>query len=115
MFLSLSSPQRGRLEHSRCARPFAVEDALHDAAAHAYPRSQLKHGVIHKVDKWWSQLLRIDGPESGEALTATTPRTNGRARFTAHTSFEVPNSSSNRAPWEISEVRALIVWPPGTP
>jgi hypothetical protein len=67
MFLPLSSPQRGRLERSRCARPFAVEDALHDAAAHAYPRSQLKHGVIHKVDKWWSQLLRIDGPESGEA------------------------------------------------
>lgn len=34
----------------------------------------------------------------------------GRARFTAHTSFEDPNSPSNAAPRESIEVRALVFW-----
>jgi len=36
----------------------------------------------------------------------------GRARFTAHTSFEDPNSPPNAAPRESMEVRALVFWPP---
>ncbi len=36
----------------------------------------------------------------------------GRARFTAHTSFEDPNSPPNAAPRESIEVRALVFWPP---
>ena len=38
----------------------------------------------------------------------------GRARFTAHTSFEDPNSPPNAAPRESIEVRALVFWPPET-
>ena len=37
-------------------------------------------------------------------------REDGRARFTAHTSFEDPNSSPNAAPRESIEVRALVFW-----
>jgi hypothetical protein len=35
----------------------------------------------------------------------------GSARFTAHTSFEDPNSPANAAPRESIEVRALVFWP----
>jgi len=35
----------------------------------------------------------------------------GRARFTAHTSFEDPSSPPNAAPREGIEVRALVFWP----
>jgi hypothetical protein len=35
----------------------------------------------------------------------------GRARFTAHTSFDDPNSPPNAAPRESIEVRALVFWP----
>jgi hypothetical protein len=35
----------------------------------------------------------------------------GRARFTAHTSFEDPSSPPNAAPRESIEVRALVFWP----
>ena len=35
----------------------------------------------------------------------------GRARFTAHTSFDGPNSPPNAAPRESIEVRALVFWP----
>jgi len=38
----------------------------------------------------------------------------GRARFTAHTSFEDPNSPPNAAPRESIEVRALVFWAPET-
>ncbi len=42
-------------------------------------------------------------------------REDGRARrFTAHTSFEDPNSSPNAAPRESIEVRALVFWAPET-
>jgi hypothetical protein len=33
------------------------------------------------------------------------------ARFTAHTSFDDPNSRLNAAPRESVEVRALVLWP----
>jgi hypothetical protein len=36
----------------------------------------------------------------------------GRARFTAHTSFEDPSSPPNAAPRESIEVRALVFWAP---
>ena len=36
----------------------------------------------------------------------------GRARFTAHTSFEDTNSPPYAAPRESIEVRALVFWPP---
>jgi hypothetical protein len=35
----------------------------------------------------------------------------GRARFTAHTSFDDPNSPPKAAPRESIEVRALVFWP----
>src|SRR5580698_1479026 len=35
----------------------------------------------------------------------------GRARFTAHTSFEDPSSPASAAPRESIEVRALVFWP----
>ncbi len=38
----------------------------------------------------------------------------GRARFTAHSSFEDPDSPPNAAPRESIEVRALVFWPPET-
>jgi hypothetical protein len=36
----------------------------------------------------------------------------GRARFTAHTSFDDPSSPPNAAPRESIEVRALVFWAP---
>jgi hypothetical protein len=41
-------------------------------------------------------------------------RDDGRARFTAHTSFDDPNSAPNAEPRESIEVRALVFWPPET-
>ena len=41
-------------------------------------------------------------------------RDDGRARFTAHTSFEDPSSPPNAAPRESIEVRALVFWAPET-
>jgi len=41
-------------------------------------------------------------------------RDDGRARFTAHTSFEDPNSPPNAKPRESIEVRALLFWAPET-
>ena len=41
-------------------------------------------------------------------------RDDGRARFTAHTSFEDPNSPPAAAPRESIEVRALVFWPSET-
>jgi hypothetical protein len=38
----------------------------------------------------------------------------GRARFTAHTSFDDPNSPPNAAPRESIEARALVFWAPET-
>jgi hypothetical protein len=38
----------------------------------------------------------------------------GRARFTAHTSFEDSNSPPHAAPRESIEVRALVFWAPET-
>jgi hypothetical protein len=38
----------------------------------------------------------------------------GRARFTAHTSFDDPSSPPNAAPRESIEVRALVFWAPET-
>ena len=35
----------------------------------------------------------------------------GRARFTAHTSFNDPSNPPNAAPRESIEVRALVFWP----
>ncbi len=39
-------------------------------------------------------------------------KSDGRARFTAHTAFEDPTSPPNAAPRESIEVRALVFWPP---
>ena len=41
-------------------------------------------------------------------------KNDGRARFTAHTSFEDPNSPPAAAPRESIEVRALVFWAPET-
>ena len=51
-------------------------------------------------------------PNEAILLKCYDSKDDGRARFTAHTSFEDPNSPPNAAPRESIEVRTLVFWPP---
>jgi hypothetical protein len=51
-------------------------------------------------------------PHEAILLKCYDSKDDGRARFTAHTSFEDPNSPPNAAPRESIEVRTLVFWAP---
>jgi hypothetical protein len=51
-------------------------------------------------------------PNEAILLKCYDSKDDGRARFTAHTSFEDPNSPPNAAPRESIEVRTLVFWAP---
>ena len=51
-------------------------------------------------------------PHEAILLKCYDSKDDGRARFTAHTSFEDPNSPPNAVPRESIEVRALVFWAP---
>jgi hypothetical protein len=70
-------------------------------------------GFLYNPKHRWYYFPRMERNEA-ILLKCYDSRDDGRARFTAHTSFEDPNSAPNAAPRESIEVRALVFWPPET-
>jgi hypothetical protein len=68
-------------------------------------------GFLYNPKHRWYYFPRMERNEA-ILLKCYDSRDDGRARFTAHTSFEDPNSPLNAAPRESIEVRALVFWPP---
>jgi len=71
------------------------------------------YGFLYNPKHRWYYFPRLE-PNEAILLKCYDSKDDGRARFTAHTSFEDPNSSPSAAPRESIEVRALIFWPPET-
>src|SRR5271155_2795695 len=67
-------------------------------------------GFLYNPEHRWYYFPRL---KRGEAilLKCYDSEDDGRARFTAHTSFDDPNSPPNAAPRESIEVRSLAFWP----
>jgi hypothetical protein len=70
-------------------------------------------GFLYNPKHRWYYFPRMERNEA-ILLKCYDSKDDGRARFTAHTSFEDPNSPPNAAPRESIEVRALVFWPPET-
>ncbi len=70
-------------------------------------------GFLYNPKHRWFYFPRMERNEA-ILLKCYDSKDDGRARFTAHTSFEDPNSPPNAAPRESIEVRALVFWPPET-
>ncbi len=70
-------------------------------------------GFLYNPQHRWYYFPRMT-PNEAILLKCYDSKDDGRARFTAHTSFEDPNSPPNAAPRESIEVRALIFWAPET-
>jgi hypothetical protein len=68
-------------------------------------------GFLYNPKHRWYYFPRMERNEA-ILLKCYDSKDDGRARFTAHTSFEDPNSPPNAAPRESIEVRALVFWPP---
>jgi hypothetical protein len=67
-------------------------------------------GFLHNPKHRWYYFPRMQRNEA-ILLKCYDSMDDGRARFTAHTSFEDPSSPPNAAPRESIEVRALVFWP----
>jgi len=67
---------------------------------------RFKHNPNHR----WFYFPHLERNEA-ILLKCYDSKEDGRARFTAHTSFEDPTSLSEAAPRESIEVRALVFWP----
>ena len=70
-------------------------------------------GFLYNPKHRWYYFPRMERNEA-ILLKCYDSEDDGRARFTAHTSFEDPNSPPNAAPRESIEVRALVFWSPET-
>jgi hypothetical protein len=68
-------------------------------------------GFLYNPTHRWYYFPRMQRNEA-ILLKCYDSKDDGRARFTAHTSFEDPNSPANAAPRESIEVRALVFWAP---
>jgi len=68
-------------------------------------------GFLYNPKQRWYYFPRMQRNEA-ILLKCYDSKDDGRARFTAHTSFEDPSSPPNAAPRESIEVRALVFWPP---
>jgi hypothetical protein len=68
------------------------------------------YGFLHNPKHRWYYFPQLEGSEP-ILLKCYDSMDDGRARFTAHTSFDDPNSPPNAAPRESIEVRALVFWP----
>jgi hypothetical protein len=64
----------------------------------------------HNPDHRWFYFPYLERTEA-ILLKCYDSKEDGRARFTAHTSFEDPTSGPEAAPRESIEVRALVFWP----
>jgi hypothetical protein len=107
---------RGPIESS----PLALCDARSLGAADIVPMDLVYRervgetlGFLYNPQHRWYYFPRMTRNEA-ILLKCYDSRDDGRARFTAHTSFEDPNSPPNAAPRESIEARALVFWPPET-
>jgi hypothetical protein len=107
---------RGPVESS----PLALCDALSIGADDAVPidlvyrdRVGEIYGFLYNPKHRWYYFPRMT-PNEAILLKCYDSKDDGRARFTAHTSFDDPNSPRNAAPRESIEARALLFWAPET-
>jgi hypothetical protein len=68
------------------------------------------YGFLRNPKHRWYYFPRLE-PGEPILLKCYDSKDDGRARFTAHTSFDDPSSPPNAAPRESIEVRALVFWP----
>ncbi|MGA6974896.1 MAG: CmcJ/NvfI family oxidoreductase [Candidatus Binatus sp.] len=107
---------RGPIESS----PLALCDARSLGAADIVPTDLVYRdrvgetlGFLFNPNHRWYYFPQMQRNEA-ILLKCYDSRDDGRARFTAHTSFEDPSSPPNAAPRESIEVRALVFWAPET-
>jgi hypothetical protein len=106
-------PIRGPVESSPLAvcdaksiepQDFVPSDLVYpDKVGETY---RFKHNPGHR----WYYFPYLERTEA-ILLKCYDSKEDGRARFTAHTSFEDPTSGPEAAPRESIEVRALVFWP----
>lgn len=107
---------RGPIESS----PLALCDARSLSAEDVVP-TDLRYrdrtgeilGFLYNPRHRWYYFPHMERNEA-ILLKCYDSKDDGRARFTAHTSFDDPSSPPNAAPRESIEVRALVFWPPET-
>jgi hypothetical protein len=106
-------PIRGPVESS----PLAVCDARSIEPEDFVPSDLVYPDKIgetyrfkHNPDHRWFYFPYLERTEA-ILLKCYDSKEDGRARFTAHTSFEDPTSGPDAAPRESIEVRALVFWP----
>src|SRR5260370_22157276 len=107
---------RGPVESS----PLALCDALSIGADDAVPidlvyrdRVGEIYGFLYNPKHRWYYFPRMT-PNEAILLKCYDSKDDGRARFTAHTSFDDPNSPPNAAPRENIHAHALLFWAPET-
>jgi hypothetical protein len=107
---------RGPIESSPLAlcdsRSLSVEDIVPTDLVYR-ERVGETLGFLYNPKQRWYYFPRME-PNEAILLKCYDSMNDGRARFTAHTSFEDPSSPPNAAPRESIEVRALVFWPPET-
>jgi hypothetical protein len=104
---------RGPIESS----PLALCDARSLSAEDIVPADLVYRdrvgetfGFLYNPNHRWYYFPRLESHEA-ILLKCYDSKADGRARFSAHTSFDDPNSPPNGAPRESIEVRALVFWP----
>lgn len=105
-------PTRGPVERS----PLAVADASTIrresliATDQVFPNriGEIYH-LIHDPAQRWSYAPRMTVDEV-LLLKGWDSRNDGRARFTPHTAFTLPDSPASARPRESIEVRTLVIW-----
>jgi hypothetical protein len=104
---------RGPIESS----PLALCDARSLSAEDIVPADLVYRdrvgetfGFLYNPKHRWYYFPRLERNEA-ILLKCYDSKDDGRARFTAHTSFDDPSSPPNAAPRESIEVRALVFWP----
>jgi hypothetical protein len=114
-----SAPRRVRdlLPEEAESSPLALCDARSLSAEDIVPADLVYRdrvgetfGFLYNPKHRWYYFPWLERNEA-ILLKCFDSKDDGRARFTAHTSFDDPNSPPNAAPRESIEVRALVFWP----
>ncbi len=107
---------RGPIESS----PLALCDARSLSAEDIVPADLVfrdrvgeTFGFLYNPNHRWYYFPRLERHEA-ILLKCYDSQADGSARFSAHTSFDDPNSPPNATPRESIEARALVFWPPET-
>jgi hypothetical protein len=107
---------RGPIESSPLAlcdaRSLLPEDAVSTDLVYRDRVGEI-YGFIYNPRHRWYYFPQMK-PNEAILLKCYDSKDDGRARFTAHTSFDDPSSPPNAAPRESIEVRAMLFWPPET-